>query len=858
MRSDSDGTFLLRATEPDVYKITVMMRGFAPYVVPGLLLEGRDMTLLVKLRIEEDLATVTVNGGEAQVMVDPGSNGSAFSLQGSQLNALADDPDELANQLNVLAGNRIGTNGQIYVDGFSNGQLPNKAAIREIRLNENPFSAQYDRTGEGRVEILTKPGTDKLHGSASMQGMDKAFNTLSPFLQGGSQPDYHQILSFASITGPIRKDASFNLSGNYRTVQSNSIFSGTVASGDLASGTLCQPGVGTGACSAYPLPPNARATATPQTRFDINPRVDIASHDRNTLTIRFDRSGTDAHNSGIGGLNLSSIGYDRTVRTSDLQLSDTQNLSPHVVNDTRFDFARVRMSQSPISTAPTLNVIGSFVAGGSSAGVQSSTSDHLEVQDYASIDAHAHFIRAGIRVRSDRQAQYSNANANSTFSYRTIADYLNNNPFQYTLTSYRNARVNGRVTDVGVYGEDDWKARSNLVVSYGLRYEGQGGISSNHDFAPRLSVNYGIPRKKGAPLTTLRFGYGIFYERFGIVPIITTILQNGYNSAQRISRAVGAGVLAGCSPTSVALCGSGTTSAQTVYGRPESLRTAYQSQFGFSLDQELPRHSVVSLTLTRRRGIHQYFSRSLPTGGSNLRYEFQSGGYSRHTQLFISARSQVTPRFSVSGIAQVNFIRSNTNGLNTFQTDSLHPAVDYGRPTYWNRAWTNVTGDWRAPFGFTISPILWASTGDPYSITTGVDTNGDSIINDRAAFAPGVSTHANCLDPGNFVAPPSGTVNYARTPMGYCIGPAAVGVNARIVRDFHFGPRTQVGGGAASRRYTASVGTQVFNLFNDVNYDAQNGDLSAVSSGLFGKSQTIQGASDSSVRRVFLQVNVSF
>ena len=67
--------------------------------------------------------------------------------------------------LQALAGPSAGPNGgQIYIDGFTGGQLPPKSSIREIRINQNPFSAEYDKLGYGRIEIFTKPGTDKYHG----------------------------------------------------------------------------------------------------------------------------------------------------------------------------------------------------------------------------------------------------------------------------------------------------------------------------------------------------------------------------------------------------------------------------------------------------------------------------------------------------------------------------------------------------------------------------------------------------------------------------------------------------------------------------------------------------------------------
>src|SRR5205814_10233367 len=105
----------------------------------------------------------------------------SITIKGKDLEALSDETDELQEELTALAGPSAGPNGgQIYIDGFTAGQLPPKSSIREIRLNQNPFSAEYDRLGYGRIEILTKPGTDKLHGQFKLNANASAFNVPLP------------------------------------------------------------------------------------------------------------------------------------------------------------------------------------------------------------------------------------------------------------------------------------------------------------------------------------------------------------------------------------------------------------------------------------------------------------------------------------------------------------------------------------------------------------------------------------------------------------------------------------------------------------------------------------------------------
>jgi hypothetical protein len=185
-QSQSDGTYTLRGVPAGTYSVTVTMAGFASFVRQGVkIAAGQSLTLDAHLAIEEQQQQVNVTASAAQVSVDADSNASSTVLKGKDLDALSDDPDELSSELTALAGPAAGPNGgQIYVDGFTGGQLPPKSSIREIRIriNQNPFSAQYDRLGYGRVEVFTKPGTDKFHGQFNLQGITSALNSGNPLL----------------------------------------------------------------------------------------------------------------------------------------------------------------------------------------------------------------------------------------------------------------------------------------------------------------------------------------------------------------------------------------------------------------------------------------------------------------------------------------------------------------------------------------------------------------------------------------------------------------------------------------------------------------------------------------------------
>ena len=157
-QTDALGTFTVPGLQPGNYSVKTNRAGFAISTATAAVEAGRVVNLKIPLKIEASKQEVTVQGESVgTVSVEASANASQLVLKQTEIDALPDDPDDLAADLQALAGPSAGPNGgQIYIDGFTGGQLPPKSAIREIRINQNPFSAEFDRLGYGRIEILTK------------------------------------------------------------------------------------------------------------------------------------------------------------------------------------------------------------------------------------------------------------------------------------------------------------------------------------------------------------------------------------------------------------------------------------------------------------------------------------------------------------------------------------------------------------------------------------------------------------------------------------------------------------------------------------------------------------------------------
>jgi hypothetical protein len=159
--SGGDGGYSFGTLPAGSYTLDVTVPGFTPFSESNVsVVSGTSRTLNIPLIIATQEQQVEVTADTRQLDTEPADNGNAVVLSGKDLDALSDDPDEMQNELTALAGPAAGNGGaQIYIDGFTGGDLPPKSSIREIRINQNPFSAEFDKLGYGRIEILTKPGT---------------------------------------------------------------------------------------------------------------------------------------------------------------------------------------------------------------------------------------------------------------------------------------------------------------------------------------------------------------------------------------------------------------------------------------------------------------------------------------------------------------------------------------------------------------------------------------------------------------------------------------------------------------------------------------------------------------------------
>ncbi len=280
--ANEEGVYELKALPPALYSLSATAPGFeTPGEIVVEIVAGREKTQDLTLAIEKLQQEISVEDDAfGQVSVDPQSNVGALVLRGEDLEILSDDPDDLAAELQALAGPSAGpSGGQIFVDGFSGAQIPPKSSIREIRINSDPFSAQYDRLGFGRIEIFTKPGTDTLRGRVSFGFSDESLNSRNPFAP--NRPPYQSRLFDANLGGSLSKKTSFFVDFQRRETDDNAVINATIRDPDL-----------------NPVP-FSQAVVTPRRRTSTSPRLDLSTerkdHSHGAVSLPAQRPGKHRH-----------------------------------------------------------------------------------------------------------------------------------------------------------------------------------------------------------------------------------------------------------------------------------------------------------------------------------------------------------------------------------------------------------------------------------------------------------------------------------------------------------------------------------------------------------------------------------
>lgn len=875
--SDQNGNYSFPTLVPGNYRLQASASGMGTDKPLSLSLKPGAQTANLTLRVQAEKQKVEVkdDGGPA-ISAENGSNASSTTLRGADLESLGDSQEDLAQDLEALAGPAAGpSGGEMFVEGFSGGTLPSKESIREVKINQNPFSPEYDKLGYGRIEISTKSGSEQVHGQTFFNIGDSVWNSRDPYAE---QKAPFLLREYGgNIGGPFQGGLSYFLDVEGAAIDNGALINGFVVD---------QP--------SFTISPFNSVFTVPQRRIIVSPRLDYRLNRNNTLSFLYRVEQANIRDSGVGSLNLVSLSNHVHFLSHTFQSSDTTTLGNNVVNEARFQFFRIGSSTLANTSGREVQVLGAFNDGGSQLGPVYDTQNNFEVQDYLTVIHQRHTFHFGVRVRETSDTNVSAANFAGTFTFSgAVGPELdsnnqpvldgNGNPILIPLESierYRrtllfeqlgyspaeiralgggatqylvnagNPDLSANQADMGAFFGDEWRIRPNLIISPGLRYEWQTNLSDFRDFAPRLGISWQPNQSK----FVLRAGFGMFYDRFALANVITALRFNGVRQQQ----------FAVYNPDSYPVAPPITVPSSIQELNP-ALRAPYLMQSVLSVERQLARKTTVAVTFSSTHGLDQLrtedrnaplpgtFNPSQPGSGifplgfAAPLFQMNSDGRYNQNQLILNANSRLSSRFSAFGTYTFNRALSNTDGLTTVPANPYNFAGEYGPASTDIRNAVVIGGSYER-WKFRIAPLLTMRSGPPFDITAGNDVYGDTLFNARPGIAsdptkPGlIQTPYGLLDPNP--APGEATL-----PRNYGRGPGYILLNLRLTKLFEFGgsaarPASAVpSAGSPSlsegHQYTISIAASLRNILNRNNPGPIAGDIT---SPLFGQANQSYGA----------------
>lgn len=960
--SNSSGVYEFSRIEPGTYELHVNAPGFNVFEEKEVEIQARETTTVnpqLSVAFEEQQVTVD----DRNISTDSDNNASAIVLRGKELEALPDDPQAFAQALQALAGPTDPENpSQVKVDGFSNGQIPPKEAIREVRINNNPFSAENEFPGFGGIEIFTQPGADKWHGGFSFDFNDESLNSRNPFTR--VRAPYQQRAYNMSLSGPIiPKRASFSAYFGRYVSDANSVVNATI----LHPVTL------------KPLELN-ETFVTPDTNIYGNGRVDFKINKAHTLVGRFNYGESKQDLQGIGGFSLPTRAYKGKRSNFVLQITETALLNEKTVNETRFQYIRNRFNQVSVSDLFGLNVTESFFGGGAQVGASSNAQNRMELQNFTSWSHGNHFLKAGVRLRHVKVESVSPDNFGGTYMFSggdgplldandqiildnegkpQIVDLSSLERYRRTLLFSRlglsapairllgggatqfsiaggNPIASVKQADVSVYLQHEWKVRPNFTLSPGLRYENQTNIDSKFNFAPRIAFAWSpvfgggkkaAPPKPaaavgatttpvgttatatatpsapaataptGPPKMVIRGGFGIFYNRIGEDVTLNATRFNGENQQQFLVTDPTVLDLFPIVPPIAILDAFSQPQVRRVMS--EDLAPFRSLRATFTVERVLPKNVRLTFSYAHSRfqRLRRYVNINAPLGGtyipgepnSGVRpfgneagniFEYQSTGRSVANSFNMNINGTVR-KINFFGGFSLGKTRGTDQGSSGATFDAYDFTNEFARSPFSSLAFAHFGANYTAPHGITLGMFGIANSGQPFNITTGIDTNGDTLFTERPAFA------ADLNEPG-VVRTPFGALDPTPSPGQKVIprnigrGPGFISVSFSLGKAFKFGPAiepkapppgaprttdassTQIPPKPApiQRPYILQFSMNVNNVFNRTNEGLPVGNMaspyflkspSGSSTFFFGP-----GGGSSGNRVIYLRVRVSF
>ena len=771
-----EGGFSLEGLDAESYKIKVQQDTFKPYTSTLKAGQRSLSSLRIVLTLDTVYQEVTVSA-ETPLSSDTTENLDVTSLDRHFLESLPIlGNDVVSAALATIDPVSLGAGGgTILVDGVPTRDVGLPAsAIQEIKINQNPYSAEYSAPGQSRIQITTNSASAHFHGSLYTEFRDYLLDARNAFAV--DRPPERRLAWDGSLSGPMGKSkkTSFTLSVSRERDQLQSV--------------------------VYALTPNGalhQNFPSPQRTDYMTASVSREVSANKSLVLRYMFFDWSDNGQGVGGLGLPETATNHSSARHYLYITDKDTISTRLVNEfsTRMVTSN-SITRSVLASKPSIIVLGAFTGGGGGNN-QRQTQNYAQLTDTLYWSQGNHVTKAGLNIPDfSRRGLDDRGNFNGTYQFSSLADYLAARPFSFTQ-QLGNPRLIYWETEFGLFVQHDWRVNHNLSMGLGLRYDWQSYVPNHNNFAPRISIAF-APGK--SPKTVLRAGAGIFYQP---VPVdaIADMLRFGAGGLQQILLTnpgypdpFAFGALPHALPSNLVRFEPG-------------LRLPYTAQYSFGVERKIFQSTSVTATYVGNRGLHLFRSRDINAPLSPLFEErpdpligtlrqIESSGRLRSNSLKLGVRTNWS-RF-LEGMAQYTLAHSHddTAGIKSFPANQYSLAGEWSRSDFDVRHTLSLSGTLQASKLFDVGVVLSMRSGRPYTMTTGTDDYNDGLANARPLDVP-----RNSLQ-----------------------GAGAATLDLRWNKAFAL-PFAK--GGSKKDRPRASLSLDAFNVLNRVNFQQFVGDLSS-------------------------------
>ncbi len=860
-QTDGAGQFRFGGLAPGTYSLTASATGFATATQQVIVntAGATAINIVLKVVISEQLE---IKSEAVDVSIESDQNLSAMNLSKNDLASLPDDREELLQVLRAMAGGS--ETAPIFVDGFTEDRLPSKNSIVAVKIGSNPFSPEFSGRGNNRIEVITKPGSDKLSANIQFRFNDESLNARNAFAPTRAPL---QIRDFSGdLTGPIiRNRWGYFIEYEHEAQDENAFINATV----LDPATLFQR--------------QFLATAlTPASEDEFTIRTNFLITKKNTIGLWYNHERETEKNQGMdGGFDLLERGFDASERRHTMRASLTSVIGSGAINEMRLSVDRRAEDTKARSDAPAIVVLDAFSSGGNQESLFNSESrTRLDLVNNFSVTRKNHTIKAGGRLEYARYRFLNRANFGGTFTFgsgfdrdaagnvindengdpititpieqyrRTLLGLPGYGASQFTITR-GDPLIRTPLWELSWFAMDDWRVSPRLMLSFGARHEMQTGIRDRTNIAPRLSFAWAADKDRKS---VLRGGAGIFYDGMEEELIFDTILYDGVRQQQLVIKQPA------FFPNIPQSFEDLTRLEPALRVRSQDLDSPYLINTTIGYERKWPLGIFSSINYSWQRGVRLLRTRNInaPAPGTGLRpiadrgpiLQYESTGVSTRHELAFNWKYELRRKMSLFGNYILSKTRSDTDGESVAPADSYSLSSEWGSASNDQRHRVVLGGSVNLPGDARFSPLVQISSGRPFNITTGRDNNGDTLFSDRPSFAePGDSdaivTRFGVFNPNPLAGDPIVPRNLGR-------GLGQVSVDMNFTKTFAFG-RAEKGdqkGKDEDPRFNLTLGANVSNLLNKTNLSGFSGVLS---SSRFDRPNRALGA-----RRITLTLKFSF